>query len=125
MKIKYTRLYAGADGESHFAEIEDELKLVDFAPPGAPLNLSSFIPASQVAFFGAAAGWQGDWHPSPARNLFVVISGEWEVRTSDGGSRLFGPGSIVLVEDTTGKGHASQVIGNSDSLAVLVQLSDS
>jgi len=50
-----------------------------------------------------------------------VLSGEWEVTASDGEARRFAAGSVLLVEDTRGKGHASRV-GNSDSLAVMVQL---
>ena len=123
MIARYVRLYADESGESHFADVEEELTLLEFVPPAAPLNLSPFFPASQTAFFGAPAGWQGDWHPSPARNLFVVISGEWEIEASVGETRRFAAGSILLVEDTRGKGHTSRVVSDEDSLAVLVQLS--
>ena len=70
MKANYTRLYADDEGESHFEDLEAELAAVDFAPPAPPLNLSSFLPATQMAFFGAPADWRGDWHPSAARNMF-------------------------------------------------------
>lgn len=122
MKARYVRLYADAQGESHFEDLEAELNLHDFAPPAAPLHLSTFMPASQAAFFGAPAGWRGDWHPSSSRNLFVVLSGEWEVTASDDETRRFAAGSILLVEDTTGQGHTSRVVSREDSLAVLVEL---
>lgn len=122
MQITFARLYADDKGESHFADVEEELILSDFAPSAAALHLSAFIPASQTGFLGAPAGWIGAWHTSPSRNLFVVLSGEWEVTASDGESRRFGPRSVLLVEDTTGKGHASRVIGAEDSLALLVRL---
>ena len=70
----------------------------------------------------APAGWSSDWHPSSARNLFFVLSGEWEVTASDGESRRFGVGSVLLVEDTTGKGHSSRVTSETDSLAAMVQV---
>jgi hypothetical protein len=123
MIARYTRLFADESGESHFAEVAEELRLTDFAPPAAPVNLSSFFVASRIAFFSAPADWHGDWHPAPARNLFVVISGEWEVTSSDGETRRFSPGSVLLVEDTKGKGHTSRVVSSEDSLAVLVQMS--
>ena len=122
MKVMYVRLYADAEGESHFEDVEAELAAVDFAPPAPPLNISTFLPATQASFFGAPAQWSGDWHPAPARNLFVVISGEWEVEASDGFIRRFPPNSVLLVEDTTGKGHKSRVISPAESLAMLVQL---
>ena len=45
-----------------------------------------------------------------------------EVQVSDGEVRKFGPGSMVLHEDTTGKGHLSRVVGPTDALTVMVQL---
>ena len=122
MKVTYVRLYSDADGASHFEDVEAELASVDFAPPAPPLNLSTYLPATQASFFGAPAGWKADWHPAAARNLFVVISGEWEVEASDGFIRRFPPNSVLLVEDTTGKGHKSRVVSDIESLAMLVQL---
>jgi len=37
---------------------------------------------------------------------------------------VFGPGSITLVEDTTGKGHTSRVVGDQDVFGVVIQLED-
>jgi len=123
MIARYVRLYSDAEGESHFADAVEEVTLVDYAPPAPPLYISSSFPATTTSFFAAPAGWQSDWHPSSARNLFVVVSGEWEVTASDGETRRFATGSVLLVEDTTGRGHTSRVVSDEDSLAVLVQLS--
>jgi quercetin dioxygenase-like cupin family protein len=120
--MRIVRLYSDEDGESHFENVEIELDLTDYAPPAPPLYLSTTTPANQFSFMKAPAGWSSDWHASSARNLFFVLSGEWEVTASDGQSRSFGVGSILLVEDTIGKGHSSRVIGESDSLAAMVQL---
>jgi hypothetical protein len=120
--MKYTRLYATADGESHFEQVEVELSLTDYAPPAPPLKLSEMHATTQFGFMEAPAGWTSDWHPSSARNLFVVLSGEWEVTASDGESRRFLTSEVLLVDDTSGKGHKSRVI--SDSLAVMLELSD-
>ncbi len=122
MFAHFTRLYVASDGESHFADLDAELNLTDYASSAPPLYLSSFTTAKQFSFFGAPAGWTSDWHPSTDRNLFVVLSGEWEVTASDRESRRFVVGSVLLVEDTTGKGHTSRVVGDEDSLALLVQL---
>jgi hypothetical protein len=124
MKTKYTRLYADALGESHFEELQAELAPVNFSPPAPPLNLSDFTPAAQVAFFGAPAGWQSDWHVSASRNMFIVVSGEWEVEASHGNVQRFGPNVVLLVEDTTGKGHRSRVVSDTESVAIVVQLRD-
>lgn len=120
--MKYPRLYATEDGESHFEHGEIDLVLADYVPSAPPLSLSETSAATQFGFMEAPVGWTSDWHPSSARNLFVVLSGEWEVTASDGESRRFGVGSVLLVEDTRGKGHRSRVVSEIDSLAVMVEL---
>ena len=120
----YPRLYADDHGKSHFEDIEIELSATDYARPAPPLDLSSFTPATQIGFIRAQAGWSSNWHPSSARNMFFVLTGEWEVTASDGETRRFAAGSVLLVEDTSGKGHASRVLGDTDSVAAVVQLGD-
>ena len=70
------------------------------------------------------AGWTSDWHPTSARSIFFVLSGDSEVTAGDGETRRFPAGSVLLVEDTTGKGHSSRVASKNDSLAAMVQLPD-
>jgi mannose-6-phosphate isomerase-like protein (cupin superfamily) len=122
--MKYTRIYADPTGESHFMDVEIGLEPVDFAPPAPPLNLSSFNPATQYAFCVFPSGWFGDWHPTPRRQIFFILSGEVEAQVGDGEVRRFGPGSVVLVEDTAGKGHFSRVVSSTDVVTAVVQLSD-
>lgn len=120
--MKYSRLYATDDGASHFEQVEIDLDLVEYAPPAPPLSLSQTSTAAQFGFMQAPAGWSSDWHTSSRRSLFVVLSGEWEVTASDGESRRFGVGSVLLVEDTSGKGHRSRVVSEIESTAVMVEL---
>ena len=120
--MRYPRLYTSTNGESHFEDIEIDLALTEYAPPAPPLGLSSFTPATQFGFMNAPAGWSSDWHPASARNIFFVLTGEWEVTASDGESRRFLQGSVLLLEDTTGKGHSSRVVSDTDSMAAMVQL---
>ena len=122
--VAYTRLYIDAHGESHFEDVEIDLTLTDYAPPAPPLELSSFLPAAQFGFINASAGWSSGWHPATARNIFFVLSGDWEVTASDGEARRFGAGSVLLVEDTAGKGHSSRVVSQTDSIAAMVELSE-
>jgi len=49
-----------------------------------------------------------DWHNPPRRELVIWLAGEVEFETSDGDIRRVGAGRIILVEDTTGKGHISR-----------------
>lgn len=120
--MKYTRTYADPAGISHFGDVEIELEQADFAPPAPSLLLSSFSPALQYAFCTLPAGWYGNWHPAPQRQFSLILSGELEVQAGDGELRCFGPGSIHLMEDTSGKGHITRVVGVSDVFAAIIQL---
>ncbi len=122
--VKYIRYSADATGESHTEDIVVDLALQDFAPPAPPLHLSAMMPATGFAFVRFPVGWVGDWHPTPRRQMFVFLEGELEGETSDGERRRCRPGSAVLLEDTTGKGHRSRVVGDEEVLAAVVRLPD-
>jgi hypothetical protein len=122
MSAKYVRLFSDPDGNSHFQDCQEDLTAAELAPGIPPVFLSSAVNANQASFFAAPRGWESTWHPSTSRNLFVVITGAWEITASDGEMRRFSSGAVVLVEDTSGKGHTSRVIGQEDSLLLLVQL---
>jgi quercetin dioxygenase-like cupin family protein len=120
--MKYTRLYSDADGESHFEDVELEFQTVDFAPPAPPLDISVFGQAEQCSILRAEPGWKGDWHPAPFRQLHFYLSGEVEAEVSDGERRRIRAGEFALVEDTTGKGHRSCVIGGEAVIIAAVKL---
>lgn len=122
--MQYVRLYADAAGESHFEDVQVQLFPVNFAPPAPPMDISAPIQASQFMFLGGPAGWSGDFHPAPRRQFLCCLIGEYEVVTSDGETRKFGPGSILLAEDTTGKGHVTRIIGEGYNVAAVIQLPD-
>lgn len=118
--MRYARLFADTHGESHFDDVEIDYTATDYVQSAAPLDLSDTFPADQFGFMRAPAGWSSDFHVSSARNMFVVLTGEWEVTASDGESRRFGVASTLLVEDTSGRGHSSRVV--TDSIAAIVRL---
>ena len=119
-KVKCVHLYADAQGESHFSEIEMELKPMDCSPWASPLDVSSFVPAGYWLFASAPSGWVADWHTAPCRQLGVVLRGELEIRASDGEVRRFGRGDFVLAEDTTGKGHHGRIVSPDEMLWLFV-----
>lgn len=119
----YVRLFADAQGESHFEEVDVALSPVDFAPPAPPLHVAALFPAVRCGFVGAPPDWDGQVpHPSPRRQLFCYLCGEYEVTASDGTTRRFPAGSLLLLEDTTGKGHRTRISSDEDVLIVSVAL---
>jgi quercetin dioxygenase-like cupin family protein len=95
-----------------------------FAPPAPSLNISPAMPASRVFFAGLPAEWDGDWHPTPRRQFFAVLRGGMEFEVSDGEVRRVGPGDVVLLEDTTGRGHRSSNLASEETFLLMLQLPD-
>jgi len=122
--MKYARLYTDSAGETHFEDLDLPFTLRDYAPPAPPFAVSPFAPAMQYGFLRIPAGWCGDWHPVPSRQIQIFLAGEVEAQASDGTIWHAVPGSVVLVEDTTGKGHVSRVVGQEDVLIAVVRLPD-
>jgi len=122
--MKYTRVYTDSNGASHFDDVETELSDAGFAPPAPPLLLSPYYATTRFVFCGAPAGWFGDWHLAPKRQIIFYLRGKVEIEVSDGEIRHFGPGDIVLLEDTIGVGHIGRIGEAEDMLSAVVQLSD-
>ena len=120
--LSFSRLFSDALGESHFASVNVELVTRDFAPPAPSFDVSDFAAATRYGFLRAPSGWVGDLHPSPMRMWVFILSGEIEFETSDGERRRVAAGSAILLEDTTGKGHQSRVIGDAPTLLAVVQV---
>ena len=116
--MKYTRIYADAAGESHLQDVEAEMKPADHAS-----TISEMIAAKGVILRESRSGeYFIDWHNAPRRQFVVNLTGEVEIETSDGDKRRFGPGSILLAEDVTGKGHISRGIGTDDRRTLFIPL---
>lgn len=122
---RYVRLFADAQGESHFAEVAVELHAVDFAPPAEPLYVAQLFPATSCGLVCGPPEWDGSIpHPSPRRQLFCTLCGDYEVTASDGAVRRFPVGSLLLLDDTTGKGHTTRIVSDDDVLIAAVTLAD-
>ncbi len=122
--LTYVRIYADSAGRSHFDDAQIDMRLADYAPPAPPVSVSDVIPAEGVVFLSSPVGWFGDFHPAPRRQFIFFLSGELEVEVSDGETRRFGPGSVLVVEDTVGHGHVSRVVGEKRAYIVAVPIKD-
>jgi hypothetical protein len=118
------RIYADEQGESHFEDVEFVFEQTDFVPPAPPVLMTAPEGASSYGFELVHPGWRGDWHPVPQRVLAVYLSGAGTIEASDGEVRDLAPGTILLAEDTTGKGHITEVTGAEDMLVLILMLPD-
>lgn len=107
---KCLRLFSDEHGETHLDDIEIPLEAVQFAPPAPALLLSQPMPATRFSWLRFPESWEDDAHPSPCRQLFVVMTGEVEIWTSLGDKRTISSGDCLLMEDTQGKGHGAKPV---------------
>lgn len=120
--MKITRVYADAQGESHFADAEIELH-----DAGMIGRLSQPVPATAVIFRENEPSYDYDWHVAPQRQFIVLLDGAIEIETSDGERRTFRGGEILLMEDIAGRGHRTRNIEprKRRSLFILLEPTDS
>lgn len=111
-RIEYLRIYSDDKGCSHFEVKAIELAEKDYAPPAPSLNTSPLEAADNSVFLELPAGWYGDWHPTPVRQWIIIMTGICEFEAGDGEKVTRKAGDVVLLDDLTGKGHQTKVVGN-------------
>ena len=116
--VMMTRLYAGADGQTHAEEIDAKFTA------GSPNEVFKLMAITGAELHRSAPGTVQDWHNAPRRQYVITLSGQGEVELAGGKKIHLGPGHIELAEDTTGKGHITRVVGNEDRITITLPLSD-
>lgn len=108
------RLYTGADGQSHI----EELDLV------SNTDMTSLQTARGIIFRETPSGRYSDWHTAPRRQYIIQLSGQVEIGLGDGTTVRYQPGDARLVEDTTGQGHTTRVVGDQPSITATIHLTE-
>jgi quercetin dioxygenase-like cupin family protein len=85
---------------------------------------SELMKATGVQFSRTAAGNFSNWHVGPRRQYVITLSGRGEIEVAGGKKISMGPGHINLIEDLTGKGHTTRVVGTEDRITVAIPLAD-
>jgi hypothetical protein len=120
--VPITRLYTGSDGETHVEQISD-IKL-NADPARGGLEVSDVIKVTGLQFARTPPGWVRNWHTGERHQYIVVLSGKGEIEVAGGRKIPLEPGSVILEEDSTGKGHISRTIGTEDRIALNIQLAE-
>jgi hypothetical protein len=108
--MNYTRLYADSDGETHFEDVEVEFHVGNVTPQGQPLGISAAQPTSDSLFVEINEAYFADYHPAPRKQWIVPLSWVGEFGCSDGETRRFKSGDVILVDDLDSKGHTARHI---------------
>jgi hypothetical protein len=120
----YVRVYADASGESHFEDVflPSERRS---SPTGTVDALTAPLRTEGVVFRTVVSeASETEPHNAPRRLLIVQLDGTVEVEVSDGEVRRFGPGSVLVVEDTTGKGHVTRNVSGGVRSTLVAELID-
>ena len=105
--MRIHNLYTDASGQSHFRNIE-----VEWAEETRAGKLSKRLPATGIIFRQVPPTYDLDWHPAPRRQYIINLDAGVQITASDGESRVIDAGEVILVEDTTGKGHLSKAVSS-------------
>jgi quercetin dioxygenase-like cupin family protein len=118
--LTYVHVYADAAGASHFRE--EHFAFVRGRDQQSSIHVLEA--KGGATLLRLKAGTVEDWHNAPQAWFLIVLQGASEVTTSDGQVRHFGPGSVVLLDDTTGKGHQTRALGKIDHIAAVIPMAD-
>jgi hypothetical protein len=98
--MQFCRLYTGADGKSHFEDLDQN--------QGSELFLTS-LPSKALVFKNDVNREDlHGWHTAPRRQWCITLSGSVEIGLGDGTKRIFCAGDVFLAEDLTGEGHTAK-----------------
>jgi hypothetical protein len=120
--INVTHLYADVDGETH---LEDVAIVVEDPLPDAGF-VSNHIPAETVIL---TEYLKKDYapevlHGAPRYQFVVCLQGAFEVTTTSGDTKRFGPGDWMLADDVGSKGHITRTIGDERRIGLAIGLPD-
>ncbi|MEC3913274.1 hypothetical protein [Nocardia sp. CDC160] len=107
--LHYTRIEMSADGGSRFVDDRMELGVRPVAVGVDPMAVGEL--GSGAVAFVRSGGFDAVPHPAPARQWVVMVRGTIEVTTTDGETRRFAPGELLLAADVEGLGHTSVGVG--------------
>ena len=117
MKMRIHNIYADATGEFHIRDLD-----VEWVRSGPAGKISDPVPVLSMAFRTTDGSYKLEWHNAPRRQYIVNLEGSVEITTSDGESRVIGPGEIILAEDTTGKGHLSKAVAGGARRSLIIPI---
>lgn len=116
--MKVTRIYTGSDGNAKFEDVETTLDI----DRGA-IQRSKPSKATSMFFSVTDGPFFKDYHNTNLhRQYIIILEGEVEVGVSENDKRRFGPGSVLLLEDTTGRGHTTRSVNDQLRKEVFITL---
>src|SRR5580692_10366930 len=115
--MRIHNLYVDDKGETHFRDVQ-----VEWKHEGRGGKTSDTFPATGIIFRETPGTYDYEWHPAPRRQYIINLDGGVSIQASDGETRIIGAGEVLLVEDTSGKGHFSKAISGQMRHSIFVPI---
>ena len=115
--MKATRIYTDEDEETHFEDFDIPLK--DSGEIGLLSNLHR---ATGIIFRETSEDYDYLWHNAPRRQYVIMLEGQVDITVSDGEIRRFSDGDVLLLEDTSGKGHYSKAVNDEKRKSIFITI---
>ena len=98
--MQFCRLYTGADGKSHFEDLDQKEGSKHFLAdqPASGLVFKNDVLRRDLHAF----------HNAPRRQWCITLSGSVEIGLGDGTTKTFNAGDVFFAEDLTGQGHTAK-----------------
>ncbi|CAM9736719.1 unnamed protein product [Scytosiphon promiscuus] len=110
-----------AEGNSFFCHKKVALGAGSGSGIGA---LSQLIPAAGIKFRETPGDYDFDFHCAPARQFVVSLDAEVDIEVTDGTRNIFPAGTVMLAEDTWGKGHRSRAVDGKSRKSLFIVIPD-
>ena len=110
--MRVPRLFTDHAGDSRFDTYDLTMTVHDHAPPAEPFLMADPIPVTLCSFFRLPCRWNGALHTTPNHRLVVCLSGILRFIGSAGDTLTLRPGEKMMDMNTTGKGHATEVLSS-------------
>ena len=120
--ITISRLYTDQAGDSRFDTYDVPMSLHEHAPPAAPFLLTEPEVATAYIFFRIPPGWNGGQHVTPNDRLVICLAGALKFIGSTGDTLTLRPGDRMMDMNTTGKGHATEVVSEEPAEGIIIRV---
>ena len=109
--MKFPRIYSDEQGETHIGVRDLPGHDAPLGPPPNPVGrMTDHEAVTSFVTFSIPAGTEAPAHNAPQPYICIVLSGEGEVKASDGTTVHLGPGGLIYCDDVSGKGHVTRSV---------------
>ena len=116
--MKFTSIYVDEHGHSYFGEVDLPQSGNERRVGARPQDVKYWRAGKMLP------GHYKDFHTVEDIELLCVMAGHMELTVSNGERRYFACSDMVLLQDTTGQGHATRILGTEPCQTLHIAMPD-